>query len=94
MSFHGMVAGRAGNDFDRAAVDADLVSRGADVTGEGPIRRVVLQKVGVGLCVGQVVDGDDVQLVRVQVVNSFVDLPADAAEAVNAYADGHGGLTH
>jgi len=40
--------------------------------------------------VGEVVDDDDVKLVRVQVVDGFVDLAADAAEPVDAYADGHG----
>src|SRR5207249_11008895 len=40
-------------------------------------------------CIGEVGQGDDFELIGVQVVNGLEDLAADTAEAVDTNADGH-----
>ena len=59
-----------------------------DVLREPAEDRVVLQQVGEGLVVGQVVDADDLD-VGARRESGAEEVAADAAEAVDANADGH-----
>ena len=78
------------NHFDPLAVDADGAVDGADLAGEGAVGAVVFQKMGVGLWIGEVVYGNDFDVIRMVVVDSLEDLAADAAEPVDADSGGHG----
>jgi hypothetical protein len=60
-----------------------------DVGWEAPIVAVVLEEMGVGLAVGEVVDGDDLKPIAVVVADRLEDLPADASEAVDADLRAH-----
>ncbi len=53
--------------------------------GQLPEHRIVLQKVGQGLGVGKVVYRDEFYIVPIE--TRADDIPANAAEAVNAYFD-------
>src|SRR5206468_8537660 len=63
---------------------------GADLGGEGAVGAVVFQKMGVGLWIGEVVYGNEFDVIRMVVVDSLEDLAADAAEPVDADSGGHG----
>src|SRR5438270_37382 len=75
-------------EADGAVADAYGVAVRADGRAEGPQRRVVLQKMGEGVSVADVVDGDDLE-VRVELGGRPVDVPADPAEPVDPHFDGH-----
>ncbi len=78
-----------GEGLDRGTIDADLVVGVGDVTREPTQDRVVLQQVREGLVVGEVVDSDDLD-VCAGGLHSAEEVAADAAEAVDADAYGHG----
>src|SRR4029079_7293471 len=63
-----------------------------DVRLEVAQNRVVLEQMGEGACVGQVVDRDEVQLARAE--RRAHDVAADAAESVDTDFDGHLILRH
>jgi hypothetical protein len=62
---------------------------GGDVVGEHAEHRVVLEQVGDALVVHQVVGGDDLD-VGTGRLDGPEEVAADAAEAVDSYANGHG----
>src|SRR5690606_25506852 len=80
-----------GERTDLLAVDDDVVVVEVDGLAEAAQHRVVLEQVGQGLVVGQVVDANDLD-VRTRLHESPVEVPADTAEAVDADADGHNAL--
>ena len=59
-----------------------------DLAVEAALDGVVLQQVGEGLGVGEVVDGDDLD-VRTLLEGGAEEVTADAAEAVDTNAGGH-----
>jgi hypothetical protein len=73
----------------RLPVDDEAALAHLDRALEAAVVAVVLEQVGVGLVVHQVVDGDDFQLVRVAFPDRFQDLPPNPAEAVDADAHCH-----
>ena len=78
-----------GEDLDGGATDGDRVLREGDVVGEHAEHRVVLEQVGDALVVHQVVGGDDFD-VGTGRLDGPEEVAADAAEAVDPYANGHG----
>ena len=78
-----------GEDLHLVAVDDDAVLGRDDLALVGPEDRVVLEQVGERLRIGEVVDGDDVD-VGARGLRGADDVAADAAEAVDADAYGHG----
>ena len=68
-----------------------LVVVDGDVLAEPAEDRVVLQQVRERLVVGEVVDRDDLDVGALR-QGGAEEVAADAAEAVDAYADGHGEL--
>src|SRR5690606_5576479 len=75
--------------LDGGAADADGVLADLDVAVEGAQHRVVLEQVGEGGVVGEVVDGDDLDLAAGG-LGRAPEVAADAPETVHAYTDGHG----
>jgi hypothetical protein len=73
--------------LELVAVDGDPIPRGLDARLEVSQNRIVFEQVGEGLGVGQVVDGHDVD--RLVADRGAHDVPADPAEPVDAYFDGH-----
>ena len=76
--------------LDVLAVDDDALVIVGHLTLEATRDRVVLQQVSKGLVVGQVVNGDDLD-VRALLESGAEEVTADAAEAVDANAGGHYG---
>ena len=74
--------------LDVLAVDDDALVIVGDLALEATRDRVVLQQVSEGLVVGEVVNGDDLD-VRALLESSAEEVAADAAEAVDANAGGH-----
>ena len=77
-----------GEGLERLAVDGDLGLGGGHVAVEATEDRVVLQQVGQGGVVGEVVDADDLD-VGARRGGGAEEVAADAAEAVDPYADSH-----
>ena len=75
-------------DLDLLAVDGDGVLVVADLSGETAQDGVVLQEVGQGLGVGEVVDGDDLE-VSALILESAEEVAANAAESIDTNLDGH-----
>jgi hypothetical protein len=80
-----------GEHADLAAVDRERAVADLDGPRERPVHRVVLQEVAERLGVRDVVDRDDLD-VRVRLVRGAEDVAADASEAVDPDAYGHGGV--
>src|SRR6266700_2068498 len=81
-----------GRGADRLAVHADRGFVEAHLAVEYTEGGVVLQQVRDGAVVGQVVDGHDLDVALAaagSVACGAVEVAADAAEAVDAYSDGH-----
>ena len=78
-----------GEDLDGPTVDNDVAVGGFDGTGIASVVGVVLEEVGVGLGVREIVDGYDFELVGMSLEYGAGDLPSDPAEAVNADPGGH-----
>src|SRR6185312_14735896 len=77
-----------GHDLDAVVVDDDAVAIHAHRRREAPVRGVVLQQVGVGLGVAQVVDRDELQIVLLAaLVVSAQHHAADASKSVDGYLD-------
>src|SRR5690606_39117222 len=72
----------------RPATDGQALLVVGHVLGEHTHDRVVLQEVGEGLVVGEVVDADDLD-VRPRAEHGPEKAAADATEAVDSDADGH-----
>ena len=75
-----------GEEADGAPVDPDLFAVRADGRAEGAERGVVLEEVGEGRGVADVVDGDHLDL-RVEPVRGPEDVPPDPPEPVDADLD-------
>ena len=89
-SFHGRLPGsRSARILMVFAADLDAVVGRGDLVGEAAEDRVVLQQVGQRLVVAEVVGGDDLD-VGAGGDDGAEEVAADAAEAVDAYANGHG----
>ena len=74
--------------LDVLAVDDDALVIVGDLALEATRDRVVLQQVSEGLVVGEVVNGDDLD-VRALLESGAEEVTANAAEAVDANAGGH-----
>ncbi len=75
-------------DLDDLLADLDLAVGGGDVGVEDTEDRVVLEQVREDRDVGQVVDADDLD-VEAGGAHGAEEVAADAAEAVDAYANSH-----
>src|SRR5262245_26393651 len=73
--------------LELVAVDRDAVLFGFDACVQVSKHRVVLQQVGERMGVGEIVDGDEVNLAIAE--RRPHDVPADAAEPVDSYPDSH-----
>ena len=80
-----------GRDFDLARANVDPVLAGRDGAGEAAVHRVIAEQVGVGLDRTQVVDRHDLDVLAAVLDDGAKDEAADAAEAVDGDANGHGG---
>src|SRR5260370_239077 len=78
-----------GEDLDSLAVDDDIVLGDFDGAVETAVGRVVAEQVGVGLGVGDVVDGDYLDIAKVPLQRRLEGLASDAPEAVDADACSH-----
>ena len=82
-----------GHDLDAVVVDDDAVAIHAHRRRKAPVRGVVLQQVGVGLRVAQVVDRDELQIVffLAAFTHCFIVGPqhhaSDAPKTVDGYLD-------
>ena len=74
--------------FDRLSVDQDLIVFCFDAPLEGAVHRVVLQQIGQCLGVGQIIDGDELQLRIAE--GSAQDVAPDPSESIDADFDSHG----
>ena len=72
-----------GQHLDAVAVDDQIAVDDLDRAGELPVVAVILEEVGVGLHVGQVVDGNHVKLTTVLFKKGLVDLATDAAKTID-----------
>ena len=77
--------------LDLFAVDRDRALTEADLAGEGSEHGVVLQQVGQGLGVRQVVDGDDLDIAAMRGRDRAVEVAPDTAETVDADTNSHDG---
>ena len=85
----GSAAGIAlGEHLERRAVDRDRLAVDLDLAREAAEDRVVLEQVGERLRVGEVVDGDELE-VGAGRVGGAEDVAADAPEAVDADLHSH-----
>ena len=71
-------------------IDVDRIAFRLDRGTESAERRVVLEQVGEGLGVADIVDGNDLE-VRLQIRGRAVDVAADASETVDANFESHRG---
>ena len=78
-----------GKGLDLSPVDHETAFPGLDAAGEAAVVRVVLEQIGQRLVVGQVIDGDDFEIVRVALPDGAEDLATDAAETVDSNSDLH-----
>jgi len=69
--------------FELLAVDVDVTVADFHITGEGAINGVVLQEVGVGFGVHQVIDGFDIYEIAVIFVDSLEHLATDPTKTVD-----------
>src|SRR2546423_176185 len=76
-------------NFYLVAVDDDRVFSGFDVALISAVHRVVLEEVRQSLGVGQIVDGDEVQVCYTLKLRRPDDLPADSTKSVDAYPCSH-----
>src|SRR5260370_16259080 len=76
-------------DFDAMFIDYERVSGGLDFTGEATIGGIIFQKMGVGLCIGQIVDSDDFEVMGMAFKYSLQGLTSDATKTVNTYTRCH-----
>src|SRR5690606_37210942 len=72
------------------AADRDGVLVDLDLAGQGAQHRVVLEQVGQGRLVGEVVDGHDLDVAARGGLDRPPEVAADSSESVHAYTDGHG----
>jgi hypothetical protein len=79
-----------GQHLDRPGTDIDAVGLGLDGSGKRAVHRVVLEEVRVVLGRDQVVDGHDLDVVALGLGDGTQHVAADAAEAGNCNAGGHG----
>src|SRR5215216_7449457 len=75
-------------NLDRLAVNQDPIFLRLDGALEHAMDRIVLEQMRERLCVGEVVDCDELEFLVVQRRTKYV--PSDAAEAINADPYGHG----
>ena len=79
-------------DLEVVAVDVDAVVDDLDVVGQHAEHRVVLEQVGHRVERAEVVHGDEVD-VGARLLGGPEEVAADAAEAVDADANRHGGVS-
>ena len=85
-----MAAGIAlGGDLNLAAVDDERLLARLDLARIVAVVAVVLEQVGVGRGVEQIVDGHDLDVVGMAVEERLEDLAPDPAKAIDAYAYCH-----
>ena len=77
------------NHLDLMAVHDHRVVGRLDGAVEAAVRAVVFQQVGVGRQIGQVVDGNDFDVVAAFGKDSAHDQAADPPETVDGYFDSH-----
>src|SRR2546421_7448991 len=71
------------------SIDYERVSGGLDFTGEATIGGIKFQKMGVGLCIGQIVDSDNFKVTGMTFKHSLQGLTSDTTKTVNAYTRCH-----
>src|SRR2546423_7798371 len=71
------------------SIDDERVSGCLDFAGEATIGGVILQKMGISLCIGQIVDGDDFEVMRMTLKYSLQRLTPDATKTINTYTSCH-----
>src|SRR5580704_1365961 len=74
-------------NLERFALDGYGIVGVGDVVRKIAENRVVLEQVREGFGVGNIVDGDELDVLVIE--RSAHDIPSDAAEAVDTYLDGH-----
>ena len=78
-----------GEDSDLVAVDGDRAVRRRDVALVRAVHRVVLEEVRERLRIGQVVDGDELDVGDTLLLRGAKHLSSDASKAVDANANRH-----
>jgi hypothetical protein len=78
-----------GGDGDGLAVDDERLVAGLDRAAELAVDRVVLEEVRERLRVGEVVDGDDLQVLGAALRDGAHDAASDTSESVDRDASGH-----
>ena len=81
-----------GEYLDHLAVDDEAAVGCLHGAVETPVVAVVLQEVGVGHGVDEVVDSDDLEVVSVTLADGTKHLPSNASETINAYSRCHAWL--
>ncbi len=72
-----------GGYLDRAVADIDRVALDRDLAGKAAVHGIEAQQMGVGLDRGEIVDGDDLDVVTPRFGNGAKHVAADAAEPVD-----------
>ena len=89
-SFHGSCVGSLmRRDLDRAVAAIDRVALDRDLAGEAAVHGIVAQQVRVGLDRGEIVDGDDFDILALGFDDGAQDIAADAAKSVDGNANRH-----
>ena len=81
-----------GDHGDALTVDHEVAVDDINLARVAAVVGVVLEEMGVGVGVGEVVDRDDFEVIAVEVEHALEHLPPDAAEAVDADFGRHEGL--
>ena len=76
-------------DLNLAPVDDERLFARLDLTWIVAVIAVVFEEVGVGRRVEQIVDADDLDVIRMAFEQRLEDLATDSAEAIDAYAYCH-----
>ena len=78
-----------GGHFDCAVAAIDRVALDRHLAGEAAMHGVVAQQMRIGLDRGEIVHGDDLDILAPSLDHGAQDIAADAAEAVDGYANRH-----
>src|SRR4051794_9681688 len=78
-----------GEHIEATSLDDEVIVEDLDRSTQSAERAVVAQKLGEGACVGEIVDGHDLEI-AVALDGGAEDVTADASESVDGYAGGHG----
>ena len=80
-----------GRHLERFAVHHEAVAFDLDRAREAPVHRVVLEQVGERLGIGDVVDGDELEVALIPEDGRAQHVAPDATEPVDAHTHGHDG---